>query len=244
MAVNQLVPSDRHYWQPVPQVVQYLCDTIPAKAEVLEIGPGHVPFPRATVFVDFMERLVSDGKKLLRINGSDDLLPFNDKSFDFVYCRHVLEDMYNPFLLLQEMSRVAQSGYIECPSPIAEMGRGVDGGSPGYRGYRHHHFIVWSYQNKLRFLAKYPIVEYIKGDERDDECLALLRQGPAYWNTYYLWNGTIAYQHRQNGPDYDIDRDYGMMLADAIKQSKNDTDEFWLNIPDKVEIPTLQRAFG
>lgn len=245
MALTKLTEADRHYWHPVPQIIHWLCETVP-KGEVLEIGPGNNPFPRANTFVDFMDRPVPPGTRLVRINAADQILPFPDKSFAFVYCRHVLEDMYNPFPLLREMQRVAAGGYIETPSPIAEMGRGVDGGSPGYRGYRHHHWIIWNALSAttLRFVSKYPLVEYLKSADLDEETITLLRQGPAYWNTYYLWHDSIAFQHRQNGPDYDIDRDYGMMLAGAIKQSKAATDAFWLNIPQTIEIPAIKRAFG
>jgi hypothetical protein len=43
---------------------------------------------------------------------------------------HMLEDMYNPFPICAEMSRVAKAGYVETPSPVAELCRGVDGDKP------------------------------------------------------------------------------------------------------------------
>jgi hypothetical protein len=61
-----------------------------------------------------------------KIDPISEKLPFADKEFDFVYSRHVLEDSWNPFALCEEMSRVGKSGYIETPSPIVELGRGVD----------------------------------------------------------------------------------------------------------------------
>jgi ubiquinone/menaquinone biosynthesis C-methylase UbiE len=48
-------------------------------------------------------------------------LPYEDKEFDFVYCRHVLEDLIYPFRVIKEMQRVAKAGYIETPSPMAEL---------------------------------------------------------------------------------------------------------------------------
>jgi hypothetical protein len=65
-----------------------------------------------------------------------------------------MEDMGNPFLLIKEMERVAKAGYIETPSPIAEMGRGVDGSSPPFRGYHHHRFVVWVHEGELRFVVQ------------------------------------------------------------------------------------------
>src|ERR1700733_6220826 len=91
-----------------------------------------------------------------------DPLPFGDKAFDFAYCRHVLEDLYNPFLLCTEMARVAMAGYIQTPSPLAEVCRGVDGNSPSWRGYQHHRFLIWDRNGILCFLSKYPIIEYVQ----------------------------------------------------------------------------------
>jgi hypothetical protein len=87
----------------------------------------------------------------------------------FVYCRHVLEDLYNPFLLLDEMSRVASSGYLETPSPLSEVCRGIDGGDNNlpWRGYQHHHSFVWSYNDEVCFAHKYPAVEYFHGLEEE-----------------------------------------------------------------------------
>ncbi len=48
-------------------------------------------------------------------------LPFKDKEFDFCFCTHTLEDLYNPFLVIGEMSRVAKRGYIATPSRGFDM---------------------------------------------------------------------------------------------------------------------------
>lgn len=54
--------------------------------------------------------------KFVRVDFSKDKLPFKNKEFDFVLCTHTLEDLYNPFLLIEEMSRVGKRGYITTPS--------------------------------------------------------------------------------------------------------------------------------
>lgn len=45
-----------------------------------------------------------------------DKLPFKDKEFDFCFCSHTLEDLSYPFLVLEEMERVAKRGLIVTPS--------------------------------------------------------------------------------------------------------------------------------
>lgn len=224
-----LTVSDPHHWAPVPQVVDYVASLIPEGARVLEIGPGHAPFRRATHFADFLQY----GDLPTSIcDLSNDPLPFADKSFDFIYCRHVLEDMFNPFPLIREMSRVGKAGYIETPSPIAELCCGVDGGAPAYRGYHHHRFIVWVDGDQLRFVSKYPIIEYFGFD---DECLAdLLRCGPENWNTNYLWRDAINWRHVQNALDFDLPHDYQRVLSSAYQRAVVAKSEFWAKAREAV----------
>jgi hypothetical protein len=225
---------DKKHWAPIESLVRWLANRLPAEAKVLEIGPGFVPFPRATMFVDYKDLPNIPADKKISIDLAIQKLPFADKSFDFVYCRHVIEDMYNPFLLCSEMERVGKAGYIETPSPIAELGRGVDGESPPFRGYHHHRNIVWVHEGELRLVAKYPIVEYLRFNE--DEIASSLREGPRFWNTYYLWQDKINLKHIQNGPDFELTRDYSSILKNATDQSKISSGMFWLSVPDKVEI--------
>lgn len=220
-----LTNDDVKYWGPIPEVLTYLKTLVPFGGSVLDIGPGHSPLPWATKAVDFVapknpacETIVHDFSELP--------LPFADKEFDFIYCRHVLEDMFNPFNIIREMSRVGKRGYIEIPSPIAEMGRGVDGGSPPFRGYHHHRFLGWVKDDALQLISKYPFIEYIKFEESAfDE--ALKAEGGRYWNTYFLWEGEIKFKHLQSPFDFDIPTQYGKVLADGCHQAKSFADLFF-----------------
>ena len=231
MSNGCLTDADKKFWPPIDTLVSWLANQIPAGAKVLEIGPGFEPFPRATSFVDYKPLPLPN---VVNVDMNKDRLPFSDKEFDYVYCRHVLEDMYNPFLLLEEMGRVGKAGYIETPSPIAELCRGVDGASPPFRGYHHHSFIIWPYEKILRFIVKYPIVEYIRFSEED--LTRWLRQGPKLWNSYFSWTGKIDYKFIQSGPDYVITRDYSTILKNAMDQSEIASNAFWQDIPDKATI--------
>lgn len=220
-----LKPSDPHFWAPIPEVMRWLADRLPADAKVLEIGPGYAPFSRADTFVDFVDLPDLPKDRVFKCDIATEPLPFADKSFDFVFCRHALEDMYNPFPICAEMSRVAKAGYVETPSPIAEMCRGIDGGPAHYRGYHHHRFMVWDNDGELQFVSKYPVVEYL---DPDDKRLAeRLRASPKYWNTYHLWDGEIKLKHWQSPLDYSIPEHYHQIIANAMNASVVATDKFY-----------------
>jgi SAM-dependent methyltransferase len=94
-------------------------------AKVLDIGSGHLPFAFATHLADLSlddgrigragaEFKVIDGKEVHEC--SVEALPFADKSFDFVYCSHVLEHVGSPEKACRELMRVGRRGYIETPN--------------------------------------------------------------------------------------------------------------------------------
>lgn len=220
--MTQLTNSDTKYWAPVPEVLKFL-ESKYSGGRTLDVGPGHCPLRWATDAVDFVH--IDGVNNLVKCDLTNEPLPYPDKSFDFVFCRHLLEDSWNPFPICKEMSRVGKAGYIETPSPIAELCRGVDGSSPPYRGYHHHRFIVWTHGGELRFVTKYPLVEYL------DIPYALahsLRSGARYWNTYHLWTDQINVKHIQSPLDFDVGRDYGDLLKRAVLESIISTDAFLL----------------
>jgi len=100
---------------------------IPPGSKVLDIGSGGHPFPPATVLADrFIEPsrhrvsgFVRHGKPL--VVADVDRLPFRDKSFDFVYCSHLLEHVDNPIRACAEIVRVGRRGYIETPSICTDV---------------------------------------------------------------------------------------------------------------------------
>ncbi len=220
--------DDNHCWGPAEQIVSWLVGTIPAKARVLEIGPGEVPFPRANVFVDHEAK---EGINVVTCNVLREDLPFKDKEFDFVYCRHLIEDLWNPVRVLDEMSRVGRAGYIETPSPIAELCRGVDGGVGAwkYSGYHHHCQLVWVDNNKLKIVHKYPVIEAAPTRNLEQH----LRGGSLYWNSYYLWRDKINYQHLQHPQDFAVFGEYPQILENAIEQSLKSSDEFYKRITQR-----------
>ncbi|MEK7565556.1 MAG: methyltransferase domain-containing protein [Patescibacteria group bacterium] len=60
-------------------------------------------------------------KNFVQVDIARQKFPFQDKEFDVCLCTHTLEDIYNPFLAIDEMSRVAKRGLIATPSRGREM---------------------------------------------------------------------------------------------------------------------------
>ena len=100
---------------------------------VLEIGPGAYPYWRSDCLVDKFDN-ASDvdlsqfggapqktlGKPLFKMENN--VIPFKNKSFDYVICSPVLEHIHHDHLgFLSEITRVLRKYYIEFPRPIYDF---------------------------------------------------------------------------------------------------------------------------
>jgi hypothetical protein len=133
------------------------------------------------------------------------------------------------------MSRVAKAGYIETPSPISEMCRGVDAGSPEWRGYIHHRYFVWNDKGTLRFMTKYPVVDHLDFGDLENVIVDALKQNPILWNTYFAWEDEITFEYYQHEVDYhlingQLEKWYGEMIIESIDQSYESGLEFTKNL--------------
>lgn len=100
---------------------------ISKRANVLDVGSGHNPHPRANVIIDKFDDSnfhrsgdIKVLKKQRFVNADGERMPFSDKEFDFVICCHVLEHVDNPNIFLDELGRVGKAGYLETPSLMGE----------------------------------------------------------------------------------------------------------------------------
>lgn len=183
--------------------------------KILDVGGAlDNKFKYATDVLDIID---SDYKIDLDI----DKFPFIDKEFDFIYCRHTLEDIQNPDNAFKEIIRTSKKGYIETPSPIVECMNNVDGNknSKNYRGYIHHRYIVWTdiQTNTLYFLPKYPIIECLTISVYNN-LKYILNNYPIYWNNYYYWDeknlpNIFVYKH---GVNMNILKDYSKLIETSF----------------------------
>lgn len=111
-------------WTYQNQVMQW---DIQESDRVLDVGCGGWPFKHATHLADKYpettthrtERLARDHRPFYDVD--IEKLPFSDKSFDFVFCSHVLEHTENPGIAMRELCRVGKRGYVEVPTRLSDV---------------------------------------------------------------------------------------------------------------------------
>ena len=237
---NFSVPKDewtdggKKYWQQPADVLAWTVKLAKGKKKILDVGPGAFAFPLATHTCGWPY-----GPQPLKSNKIVDfttqLLPYEDNEFDFVYCRHTLEDLTYPFLLLHELARVGKAGYIETPSIMAELCREVDAVSPPYRGFHHHVWFTWIEDNVINFCHKFPLIEYL--DFNEDYIRKTLKQYPHLWFNYYKWDGdkekAPGFKHHAHDrdfcliPSHPLLQTYGVFLAEKCRKSTDFNDKFY-----------------
>lgn len=168
---------------------------------VLDVGSGDNPCFRADVICDkhIEDSSQRSGRMKIQIYphqklvaGDAQFLPFKDKSFDFVICRHLLEHLDDPGRGVEELMRVAHRGYIETPSALMEI----------LYGWSFHKWLVQFTGGKIIFSRKdknqtYGILsEKIKKDRNFER---LVRSQPDMFRVRYRWEGEISYQVEYSG---------------------------------------------
>jgi hypothetical protein len=208
---------EKFYYLPFTDILEYLVKRYKHSKSVLEIGPGYVPFPLSTVSIGFNEKI----EKYIEIDIDNTPFPFEENEFDFSYCRHVLEDIQNPEFAIQQIFKCSRQGYIETPSPLIEISRGVE--SQDYCGYIHHRYIVWNDIDTVYFLPKYPVAESATKNPR---LIEIANNYPIYWNNYILWDKPMHTVVYRNGVNMEVRKDYANLLNRAIKESIESTNRF------------------
>ena len=115
----------KKHWYPIKETHDSLikfCNNNNYK-NILEVGPGMCKFPLSNKIVGYNEKV----DNYVSLDIDEEKLPFIDKEIDFIYSRHTLEDIQNPNFAMSEIIRCCKSGYIETPSPLIEVTKGVDG---------------------------------------------------------------------------------------------------------------------
>lgn len=226
------MPVTSHHWAPYRRAIEFAeqlaMDALDeGRGLVVELGPGNRPFRLATEFVgrDPSQSPHGYAGTFHQLNMSNDSLPWDDGEVAFLYCRHTIEDLDDPEWCLSEIARVARAGYIETPSPVAEISRNVDvalkaTGKPGpWRGYHHHRSIIWDSAGTLSVVAKWPFIETIDSPQLDEQLADLLNDGPLHWNTYFAWRGKLPFRIYRHEVDYMIGEHYGELLDRAVNES-------------------------
>ncbi len=107
-------------------------------------------------------------KNFVRADITRDRLPFSDGQFDVCLCTHTLEDLPTPFLIMDEMSRVAKRGLIITPSMGYDMVfTAIDytdwlTGARRVPGEAHHKWFFVNDAGNLRVIPKNYAILYTK----------------------------------------------------------------------------------
>jgi len=102
-----------------------------------------------------------NAKRFVKLDITRNKLPFKDKEFDVVLCTHTLEDLPNPFLVIEEISRIAKRGLIVTPSMGYDMVfTPIDytdwlSGARRIPGEAHHKWFFINDNGVLRVIPKY-----------------------------------------------------------------------------------------
>jgi len=219
----------KKHWYPIKEIEHCLikfCNNNNYK-NILEIGPGLHQFPLANKFVGYNEKI----NNYVSLDIDEEKLPFNEKEIDFIYSRHTLEDIQNPNFAMSEIIRCCKSGYIETPSPLIEVAKGVDGYNNNnlYGGYIHHRYIIWSDIEKceIYFLPKYSniIDNFIT---LNDNHYDLINNEPYIWNNYFIWKDKQPkITMYKNGINYYLTpENYCNVINIAINTSIKNTEYF------------------
>jgi hypothetical protein len=119
-------------------------------------GAGNPWYPRSNYIVDMNP---TEGRDIIcgDINNSSTWETIRSINPDFIICTHVLEDIRNPFYVMDEIQRSSPAGYISFPTKHQELTRQE---SIFYVGYCHHRWIYTLAGEQLRVLSKMPITKY------------------------------------------------------------------------------------
>ena len=235
----------KYYWYPntiINKMIETYCIQNNLTKKILEIGPGTVPFSLSTNFIGYNENI----KECINIDIDKDIFPYQNNIYNFIYCRHVLEDIQNPDFVLKEIIRVSNGHvYIETPSPLIESMKNIDAANLSYKycGYIHHRYLVWSSieKNEIYFLPKYSCIldHYFEID--DYKAYNIIKNYPVYWNNYFIFNSAnppkvVMYK---NGVNFNIACENKPMCQeyiDLVKRSINESIEntnYFINFLNK-----------
>lgn len=184
---------------------------IPPDARVLEVGGGFFPFARADVITDltFSDASNRNGAEMMfradktYVECPAEALPFEDRTFDFVFCAHVLEHVADPERAMREMARVAPRGFVEVPSAMSDY----------VSGNPTHRWLITLEDDTLVFrprnFLEVPLRSILHAPIYNDPAFEAVVHGE-YRNLFNLqvaWEGEIPFrvEPETHGPRFDYD---------------------------------------
>jgi hypothetical protein len=157
----------------------------------VDIGAGmdYWSYPECKNSIDFLEITKEDNVHyrvdLDKISKSD--LVFH--KYDFSICSHTLEDIFNPFDVIDFLEKISHRGLIAIPSKFYEFSFLYEN---KYRGNAHHKQLFDIIDNKLVLFPKYPFIEVME----ETNSIRDMKRGN---DLYFYWEGNIPKKYFNEG---------------------------------------------
>ena len=225
--------------------------SVPRHSLVLDIGGGSAPFTLADVVC---EKFIGDDREREGafiydrplVIGDIEALPFQDQSFDYVVCSHILEHTTEPDVAIAELMRVGKSGYIEVPSEFFEH---ISGGSPAHLWtVRRGKDDLLIFTPKTGALTQSEVARVFRDELVHKEPLFMA----FYWKHHYsihniglYWNKTISCQimgRHAKGAEEKFDKGTADDLENIAKLQKTPLSHSFTMNPRKW-VKKMMRAF-
>ena len=135
--------------------------------KIIDLGGGATTFENATTVVDLNECERQD-VRLVRgdLCAPNTYAQFQDKEFDGAWCNHTLEDLYDPFIVLRQIQRIAKRGLIGVPHWTREITvQDVRSDWEHICGWPHHFWLV-GINRETGVLEFYPKQSWLVYGER------------------------------------------------------------------------------
>lgn len=149
------------------------------KLNAIDVGAGvnYWSYPECTIVADILKEENFSNydnnetkiKKVFNLNLQNsntwsELIDYVDENgkFDFSICSHTLEDLVNPFEVINLLVKISQKGFIAVPSKFDEFNFLY---GHNYRGNPHHKYIFDVIEDKLLIFPKLGFIE--KNPESD-----------------------------------------------------------------------------
>jgi hypothetical protein len=206
----------KHHYGDAARSLKIKGELCAGKKRVIDIGPGGRPYPEATTYCgrgmrDLLDKMGRDGnrKSFVHVDFERPLTFSADilqEHFDVAICSHVIEDLLNPDSLLDYISAISASVYIETPSPVAELCVDTDSAvMVPWKGYRHHNWVCWTDRHGvLNLIRKHQVVEFARWRYKGKLLNELLVR-PDSWVNRHVASGTgLSYKIWRHEEDYSL----------------------------------------
>tara|TARA_Y100000768_G_scaffold150589_1_gene112472 strand:- start:987 stop:2552 length:1566 start_codon:yes stop_codon:yes gene_type:complete len=144
-----------------------------------------------------------------------DFVKINGK-FDFCICSHIIEDIALPQVLLNNLQKISNEGFIGIPSKYRELSK-ING---DYVGYIHHR---WIYSIKNNKLLGFPKLNFI---DHEKNLVNINNSSNNIMDLSFFWKNSVPYSIINNdymGPsEKHVIEYYNKLLIDDIDTLKND----------------------